>query len=79
MLALANKESMVAAGALLVAEAARTGAEIVPVDSEHSALHQALKAGRAHEVRELILTASGGPFRQPPGRLASRRSRAPRP
>jgi 1-deoxy-D-xylulose-5-phosphate reductoisomerase len=62
-LALANKESMVAAGALLVSQAARTGAEIVPVDSEHSALHQALKSGRAHEVRELVLTASGGPFR----------------
>jgi 1-deoxy-D-xylulose-5-phosphate reductoisomerase len=63
-LALANKESMVAAGALLVSEAARTGAEIIPVDSEHSALHQALKAGRRHEVKELVLTASGGPFRQ---------------
>lgn len=66
MLALANKESMVAAGALLVAEAARTGAVIVPVDSEHSALHQALKAGSPQEVRELILTASGGPFRSRP-------------
>jgi 1-deoxy-D-xylulose-5-phosphate reductoisomerase len=62
-LALANKESMVAAGALLVEQASRTGAEIVPVDSEHSALHQALKSGRPHEVRELVLTASGGPFR----------------
>jgi 1-deoxy-D-xylulose-5-phosphate reductoisomerase len=66
MLALANKESMVAAGALLVAEAKRTGAAIVPVDSEHSALFQALKSGSAHEVRELILTASGGPFLRRP-------------
>jgi 1-deoxy-D-xylulose-5-phosphate reductoisomerase len=72
MLALANKESLVAAGPLLVAQAARTGAQIVPVDSEHSALHQALKSGRPHEVRELILTASGGPFRQRPrGSFAS--------
>jgi 1-deoxy-D-xylulose-5-phosphate reductoisomerase len=67
ILALANKESMVAAGPILVAEAARTGAMIVPVDSEHSALHQALRAGRHEEVRELILTASGGPFRTRPG------------
>jgi 1-deoxy-D-xylulose-5-phosphate reductoisomerase len=66
MLALANKESMVAAGPLLVAEAARTGAVIVPVDSEHSALHQALRAGRREEVREMVLTASGGPFRGRP-------------
>ncbi len=62
-LALANKESMVVAGPLLNAEAHRTGAEIVPVDSEHAALHQCLRAGRAEEVRRLILTASGGPFR----------------
>jgi 1-deoxy-D-xylulose-5-phosphate reductoisomerase len=64
ILALANKESMVAAGPLLVAEAARTGAAIVPVDSEHGALHQVLRAGRRDEVRELVLTASGGPFRR---------------
>jgi 1-deoxy-D-xylulose-5-phosphate reductoisomerase len=62
-LALANKESMVVAGPLLRAEASRTGAEIVPVDSEHCALHQCLRAGRPEEVRRLILTASGGPFR----------------
>ncbi|MCB1009912.1 MAG: hypothetical protein KDB94_13585, partial [Acidobacteria bacterium] len=60
--ALANKESMVVAGPLLRALAAATGAEIVPVDSEHSALHQALRGGRAAEVRRLLLTASGGPF-----------------
>ncbi|HEX5136828.1 MAG TPA: 1-deoxy-D-xylulose-5-phosphate reductoisomerase [Planctomycetota bacterium] len=62
-LALANKESMVMAGPLLLREAARTGAEIVPVDSEHSAIFQALRAGRREEIRKVILTASGGPFR----------------
>ncbi len=62
-LALANKESLVVAGPLLLAEARRSGAEIVPVDSEHSALAQCLRAGRRGEVRRLILTASGGPFR----------------
>jgi len=56
-LALANKESLVMAGALLA------GADIVPVDSEHGAIHQCLRAGRAGEVRRVILTASGGPFR----------------
>jgi 1-deoxy-D-xylulose-5-phosphate reductoisomerase len=62
-LALANKESLIA-GAPVVQRARRTpGAEIVPVDSEHCALHQCLRAGRADEVRRLILTASGGPFR----------------
>lgn len=60
--ALANKESMVVAGPLLNAVAAAGGAEIVPVDSEHSALHQALRGGRPDEVRRLLLTASGGPF-----------------
>ncbi len=62
-LALANKESMVVAGPLLLEEAKRTGAVIVPVDSEHCALFQCLHAGRPEEVRRLILTASGGPFR----------------
>ena len=62
-LALANKESMVMAGPLLLREAARTGARILPVDSEHSAIFQALQAGRGNEVRKVILTASGGPFR----------------
>ncbi|HYC78614.1 MAG TPA: 1-deoxy-D-xylulose-5-phosphate reductoisomerase [Planctomycetota bacterium] len=65
-LALANKESLVAAGPLVMAEAARSGAEIVPVDSEHSALFQALQAGRRDEVKKLILTGSGGPFRTRP-------------
>ena len=62
-LALANKESMVVAGELLRAAAAAAGARIVPVDSEHSAIHQCLQAGRPTEVRRLVLTASGGPFR----------------
>ena len=61
-LALANKESLVVGGPL-VKEAAREADQIVPVDSEHSALAQCLRAGTAEEVRRLILTASGGPFR----------------
>jgi len=60
--ALANKESLVVAGRLLTELAASTGAAIVPIDSEHVALHQALRAGRPEEVRRLVLTASGGPF-----------------
>ena len=62
--ALANKESMVVAGHLLTRLAAETGAEILPVDSEHSAIFQALKSGRPNEVSRVILTASGGPFRE---------------
>lgn len=65
-LALANKESLVAGGPLFPKILKRTGAEIVPIDSEHSALWQCLTAGRASEVRRLILTASGGPFRTRP-------------
>ena len=60
-LALANKESLIVGGALVKA-AARPG-QIVPVDSEHSAIAQSLRGGRAQEVRRLVLTASGGPFR----------------
>ncbi|GLZ41458.1 1-deoxy-D-xylulose-5-phosphate reductoisomerase [Actinokineospora sp. NBRC 105648] len=60
-LALANKESLIAGGALVLA-AAKPG-QIVPVDSEHSAMAQALRGGRADEVDRLVLTASGGPFR----------------
>lgn len=60
-LALANKESLVAGGSL-VTRAAKPG-QIVPVDSEHSALAQCLRGGRSEEVEKLILTASGGPFR----------------
>ncbi|WP_182357410.1 1-deoxy-D-xylulose-5-phosphate reductoisomerase [Tomitella gaofuii] len=60
-LALANKESLIAGGPLVLAAAAV--GQIVPVDSEHSALAQCLRAGRADEVAALVLTASGGPFR----------------
>jgi 1-deoxy-D-xylulose-5-phosphate reductoisomerase len=62
-LALANKETLVAAGALVTRLAAERGAQIVPIDSEHSAVFQALQAGRRGEVKRIILTASGGPFR----------------
>lgn len=62
-IALANKETLVMAGELMTAAARRSGAEIVPVDSEHNAIHQCLRGERTSEVRRLILTASGGPFR----------------
>jgi 1-deoxy-D-xylulose-5-phosphate reductoisomerase len=61
--ALANKESLVVGGPLVTELARRKKARILPVDSEHSALFQALQAGRREEVRRVILTASGGPFR----------------
>jgi 1-deoxy-D-xylulose-5-phosphate reductoisomerase len=61
--ALANKESLVMAGPLVMALAERTGGRIIPVDSEHSAIHQALASGTSGEVHRIILTASGGPFR----------------
>jgi 1-deoxy-D-xylulose-5-phosphate reductoisomerase len=61
--ALANKETLVMAGPLVIRRAAETGASVIPVDSEHSAIHQALACGRPAEVRRLVLTASGGPFR----------------
>ncbi len=62
-LALANKESIIA-GAPVVARVRRTpGAEIIPVDSEHCAVHQCLRSGRAGDVARILLTASGGPFR----------------
>ena len=81
-LALANKESLIA-GAPVVARAKATpGAEIVPVDSEHCALHQCLRAGTGpDEVARLVLTASGGPFRgrtsAGPGRRRAWRRRSP--
>ena len=61
--ALANKECLVCAGALFMRRAAAAGANVLPVDSEHNAIFQALSAGRREEVRRVILTASGGPFR----------------
>lgn len=71
-IALANKEVLVAAGELVMRAAAQSGAEILPVDSEHNGVHQCLRAGRRGEARRLILTASGGPFRQtPPEKLAA--------
>jgi 1-deoxy-D-xylulose-5-phosphate reductoisomerase len=62
-LALANKESLIAGGPVVAGVRRAGGGEIVPVDSEHSALYQALRAGTHDEVRRVILTASGGPFR----------------
>jgi 1-deoxy-D-xylulose-5-phosphate reductoisomerase len=65
-LALANKEALVVAGSLLIPEARRRGVTLLPVDSEHSAIFQAMACGRAREVRRVVLTASGGPFRDWP-------------
>lgn len=62
--AIANKEPLVIAGELLTEAARRSGATILPVDSEHSAVFQAMQAGSAAEVEKVILTASGGPFRK---------------
>lgn len=62
-LALANKEALVVAGSLLIPEARRRGVPILPVDSEHSAIFQAMQSGRVNEIKRIILTASGGPFR----------------
>lgn len=61
--AIANKEPLVMAGAVLMPLARRTGATILPIDSEHSAVFQALRAGRREDVERIVLTASGGPFR----------------
>ena len=61
--ALANKETLVLAGAQINKLCHKTGAEIIPVDSEHSAIFQCLKGGNRDEMSRLILTASGGPFR----------------
>jgi 1-deoxy-D-xylulose-5-phosphate reductoisomerase len=70
--ALSNKEVLVAAGELVMAAAERAGTELLPVDSEHNAIHQCLRGGERSEVKRLILTASGGPFRKTPLRdLAS--------
>jgi 1-deoxy-D-xylulose-5-phosphate reductoisomerase len=61
--ALANKETLVMAGELMTRAAEQSGAELLPVDSEHNALHQCLRGEKRSEVRRIILTASGGPFR----------------
>jgi 1-deoxy-D-xylulose-5-phosphate reductoisomerase len=63
MVAIANKECLVCAGGLFMRRAAAAGATVLPVDSEHNALFQAMSAGRRQDVRRVILTASGGPFR----------------
>jgi 1-deoxy-D-xylulose-5-phosphate reductoisomerase len=64
--ALSNKEVLVAAGELVMAAAQKAGVELLPVDSEHNAIHQCLRGGTHAEVRRLVLTASGGPFRKTP-------------
>lgn len=61
--ALANKETLVMAGELMTRAAEKSGAELLPIDSEHNALHQCLRGEKQSEVRRIILTASGGPFR----------------
>jgi 1-deoxy-D-xylulose-5-phosphate reductoisomerase len=63
---LANKETLVMAGELMTRAAEDSGAELLPVDSEHNALHQCMRGEHVSEVKRLILTASGGPFRQTP-------------
>lgn len=62
-IALANKETLVAAGSIVMQAVADKGVNLTPVDSEHSAIFQALRGGRENEVKRLIITASGGPFR----------------
>jgi 1-deoxy-D-xylulose-5-phosphate reductoisomerase len=65
-LGLANKECLVAAGELITAEARRSGTVLLPIDSEHNAIHQCMRGGRLHEVERVWLTASGGPFLHTP-------------
>ena len=62
-LALANKETLVIAGELVLKEAQKTGSTIIPIDSEHSAIFQALNGEKKERIKKIILTASGGPFR----------------
>jgi 1-deoxy-D-xylulose-5-phosphate reductoisomerase len=63
---LANKECLVAAGDLILAAARERGVDLLPIDSEHNAIHQCLRGGAASEVKQIWLTASGGPFRNTP-------------
>jgi len=65
-IALANKEVLVAAGEIVMAAVKRQNVALLPVDSEHNAIHQCLRAGQRREVKRLVLTASGGPFRTTP-------------
>src|SRR5690606_21602905 len=60
---LANKETLVVGGPLVMRHAKQCGARLIPVDSEHSAIYQALQCGARGEVKRVVLTASGGPFR----------------
>ncbi len=74
---LANKESLVVAGELITAEAKRQGKPLLPIDSEHNAVHQCMRGGRLHEVERVWLTASGGPFLHTPAtRFRSHHGRA---
>src|SRR6201987_829388 len=66
ILGLANKECLVAAGELITAEARKQGKSLLPIDSEHNAVHQCMRGGRAEEVQRIWLTASGGPFLKTP-------------
>jgi 1-deoxy-D-xylulose-5-phosphate reductoisomerase len=66
ILGLANKECLVAAGELITAEARKQGKALLPIDSEHNAVHQCMRGGRAEEVQRIWLTASGGPFLKTP-------------
>jgi 1-deoxy-D-xylulose-5-phosphate reductoisomerase len=63
---LANKECLVAAGELITAEARKQGKPLLPIDSEHNAVHQCMRGGRMEEVQRIWLTASGGPFLRTP-------------
>jgi 1-deoxy-D-xylulose-5-phosphate reductoisomerase len=65
-LGLANKECLVAAGELITSEACQRGVALLPIDSEHNAVHQCMRGGRVEEVERVWLTASGGPFRNTP-------------
>ncbi|HUQ95703.1 MAG TPA: 1-deoxy-D-xylulose-5-phosphate reductoisomerase [Bryobacteraceae bacterium] len=68
-LGLANKEVLVAAGSLVMEAVRGSGTDMLPIDSEHNGAHQCLRAGRRNEARKLILTASGGPFRNTPAEM----------